>query len=641
MLNIIKVDPNDKFRTLLTEVLPYELPIWFTNYNLYIRFKENLNIYRTVSGLPEGSSKLIPLNYNISRGDSSSPRTLSIMHPFAQLKVCDFYDQNSILIEYFCTKSQYSLRYPYRISTKFFGKTQKGSKVSHGVESVYEERIVSRSYFKYKKYPFLYRFFESYEYHRLEKKFHSMLQVDISKCFPSIYTHSIGWAVKNKKLAKEQPKGSFDGNFDELMQTTNYRETNGIIIGPEVSRIFSEVILQKIDLNLVDRMSELQYQISIDYDFRRYVDDYFIFYCFFRVRIDFMKSLELCLIEYKMYLNEAKTTILFRPFATNISLAKHTLKSTIVNCFNSRYKNGELSIENVTSLTRPDKEANKVISNIKMALAQYTVSYTSISNYLFSSINKKMFSYLSMLSAIDSMEDYHLNWVLVDLDVAFFIHAMDIRIRPTDRLARMINDILKIVTNWNTNHQSIIYQKIFDYVKQAINVFISNSNDIIGLETLNLLIILTMLPDKYQLTEKQLSTYFEQLQSSSSTNDFYFRWVTFMLYIRDNSKYDNFRKLQISSAAKYLQNHDNMFIDSEYFMFYFDYLACPYIDINIRKGMVASIKNITKDKKGDIIQFTTSTYINHLTKKNFIVSWNDSNYLQKSLEKKEYLFPYA
>ena len=641
MLNIIKVDPNDKFRTLLTEVLPYELPIWFTNYNLYIRFKENLNIYRTVSGLPEGSSKLIPLNYNISRGDSSSPRTLSIMHPFAQLKVCDFYDQNSILIEYFCTKSQYSLRYPYRISTKFYGKTQKGSKVSHGVESVYEERIVSSSYFKYKKYPFLYRFFESYEYHRLEKKFHSMLQVDISKCFPSIYTHSIGWAVKNKKLAKEQPKGSFDGNFDELMQTTNYRETNGIIIGPEVSRIFAEVILQKIDLNLVDRMSELQYQISIDYDFRRYVDDYFIFYCSDRVRIDFMKSLELCLIEYKMYLNEAKTTILFRPFATNISLAKHTLKSTIVNCFNSRYKNGELSIENVTSLTRPDKEANKVISNIKMALAQYTVSYTSISNYLFSSINKKMFSYLSMLSAIDSMEDYQLNWVLVELDVAFFIHAMDIRIRPTDRLARMINDILKIVTNWNTNHQSIIYQKIFDYVKQAINVFISNSNDIIGLETLNLLIILTMLPDKYQLTEKQLSTYFEQLQSSSSTNDFYFRWVTFMLYIRDNSKYDNFRKLQISSAAKYLQNHDNMFIDSEYFMFYFDYLACPYIDINIRKGMVASIKNITKDKKGDIIQFTTSTYINHLTKKNFIVSWNDSNYLQKSLEKKEYLFPYA
>ena len=171
MLNIIKVDPNDKFRTLLTEVLPYELPIWFTNYNLYIRFKENLNIYRTVSGLPEGSSKLIPLNYNISRGDSSSPRTLSIMHPFAQLKVCDFYDQNSILIEYFCTKSQYSLRYPYRISTKFYGKTQKGSKVSHGVESVYEERIVSSSYFKYKKYPFLYRFFESYEYHRLEKKF--------------------------------------------------------------------------------------------------------------------------------------------------------------------------------------------------------------------------------------------------------------------------------------------------------------------------------------------------------------------------------------------------------------------------------------------------------------------------------------
>lgn len=122
-----------------------------------------------------------------------------------------------------------------------------------------------------------------------------MLQVDISKCFPSIYTHSIGWAVKNKRLAKAKPRvyGDFDGNFDNLMQIMNYRETNGIIIGPEVSRIFSEIILQKIDLNLIDKMNGLDLKVSKDFDFRRYVDDYFIFYRSDKVKEAFMRSLEI------------------------------------------------------------------------------------------------------------------------------------------------------------------------------------------------------------------------------------------------------------------------------------------------------------------------------------------------------------
>ncbi len=280
MPDIIKVDTNDKLRTLLTDVLPYELPLWFSNFTMYQRFSTSVhaNAYKVISGLDFNSDTgiYIPLDYLVSRGGDKSPRAISIMHPAAQLKVCDFYNEYDDLIEYYCTKSEYSLRYPYRKSTKFFGKAQEGSKLIAGVESVDEERIVSSSYFKYKKYPFLYRFFESYEYHKLEKQFHSMLQVDVTKCFPSIYTHSIGWAVKNKRLAKSKSKGSFDGQFDGLMQLTNYRETNGIIIGPEVSRIFAEIILQKIDLNLVEKMTKkYKYQISKDYNFRRYVDDYF------------------------------------------------------------------------------------------------------------------------------------------------------------------------------------------------------------------------------------------------------------------------------------------------------------------------------------------------------------------------------
>ncbi|MBG5928933.1 MULTISPECIES: antiviral reverse transcriptase Drt3b [Providencia] len=645
MPKIVKVNTKDKYRALLTDVLPYELPLWYSNFTMYERLRnsEHYNSYATISGIKfeNSSGSYIPLDYLISRGGNKSSRSISIMHPAAQLKVCKFYEEYGDLIEYYCTKSKHSLRYPYRKTTKFYGKTQQSSKVTDGVEGEHEDRIVSSSYFKYKTYPFLYRFFESYEYHRLEKKFHSMLQVDVSKCFPSIYTHSIGWAVKNKRLAKAKTKGSFDSEFDNLMQLTNYRETNGILIGPEVSRIFSEVILQRIDLNLIDKMHEQGYTVSKDYDFRRYVDDYFIFYRSEEVKQVIEKKLEICLLDYKMYLNEAKKTIASRPFATEISLTKHSLRKTVSEFYSSRYNNLAESDDNsIVMLHRPDAKANRTISEIKMALANYKIEYSSISNYLFSAITKKIHSYIAKLSNIDTLEEHHINWLLVDLDVLFFVHAMDIRIRPTDRLARLISELTDHVSNWSKPHFDTINKKIFDHVKQAINIYIDHSNDIIGLETLNLLMILTMLPDEYQLPANKLEEYINSLSVNSETNDFYFRWVTFMLYVGSKAQYQEIHDKLINLAEDYLLNHEDMFISTEYFIFYFDYLACPYIDESRRQSIMDKVKKITFDTKKKPVSFKLIHHGKIVLKNDFVVAWRDPDYLKATLEKKEYIFSY-
>ncbi len=78
------------------------------------------------------------------------------------------------------------------------------------------------------------------EFINLEKKFDVFCSIDVAKCFDSIYTHSITWAVKNKEFSKQNRhvKNSFGTIFDRLMQSINYNETAGILIGPEVSRIF-------------------------------------------------------------------------------------------------------------------------------------------------------------------------------------------------------------------------------------------------------------------------------------------------------------------------------------------------------------------------------------------------------------------
>jgi hypothetical protein len=63
----------------------------------------------------------------------------------------------------------------------------------------------------------------------------------------------VSWALLDKSAIKKflaDSKNTFGDKFDTLMQKLNFNETNGIVIGPEFSRIFAEIILQKIDVNV-------------------------------------------------------------------------------------------------------------------------------------------------------------------------------------------------------------------------------------------------------------------------------------------------------------------------------------------------------------------------------------------------------
>ena len=52
-----------------------------------------------------------------------------------------------------------------------------------------------------------------------------MVQIDVSKCFDSIYTHSLPWAILGKDQTKfnlKVSKTTFGGRFDALMQNLNH-----------------------------------------------------------------------------------------------------------------------------------------------------------------------------------------------------------------------------------------------------------------------------------------------------------------------------------------------------------------------------------------------------------------------------------
>ena len=116
-----KVDLNDKYRVLMTELLPYELPLWFSNEILYTRLNAKETFLRDI--LPSGVKlkNYVPLDYKIQRTGGSA-RVLSIMHPLIQKEFCDFYEKYQDLMLYYCNRSKNSLRFPIKVVRSFLKK---------------------------------------------------------------------------------------------------------------------------------------------------------------------------------------------------------------------------------------------------------------------------------------------------------------------------------------------------------------------------------------------------------------------------------------------------------------------------------------------------------------------------------------
>lgn len=99
-----------------------------------------------------------------------------------------------------------------------------------------------------------------------------LVKTDITRFYPSIYTHSIPWAAYGKERVKSAMgyyKGSFADRLDVLVRACNRNQTIGIPIGPETSRIIAEVISSRIDLDFQSREMDLP-----DHSIDRLQDDW-------------------------------------------------------------------------------------------------------------------------------------------------------------------------------------------------------------------------------------------------------------------------------------------------------------------------------------------------------------------------------
>ena len=118
------------------------------------------------------------------------------------------------------------------------------------------------------------------------------------------------------------------------MQNINGRSSNGIIVGPEFSRMIAEILLQRIDVEVMTSLSNQGLFYNQHYVAFRYVDDIFLFANEQNTVDEFIQTLRQCANKYLLHLNELKLTTDKTPWLPKEWLDKvRVLSDTISNWF--------------------------------------------------------------------------------------------------------------------------------------------------------------------------------------------------------------------------------------------------------------------------------------------------------------------
>lgn len=682
-----------KERVLFSDVLPYEYPIIFSNRYLY-RFlakylwvgeeqkidnitwnvlkqskrldQKDVSVFaallfgcyekgKRIGKLQHKPNDLFyPYQFNIAHKTNKN-RTLSIIHPYNQWQIVEFYEQYKYSILYLCNQSSYSIRKPHKIAQYFYYRDRLHRKLSghesDKVELFFNEYENLKTYFSYEKYANIYKFYEDYRYQRAEKKFKYLVKFDLQSCFDSIYTHTISWATAggaNKVKVLPGYHGSWVGDaFDNLMQSVNARETNGIVIGPEFSRIFAEIILQYIDQKVEQELLKKNLRLKSTYECYRYVDDYFLFYNDENVRNLFMESLTKWLKEFKLQINPSKTEVYERPFITKVTIAKQRIENLLSNIFSiplweEMESNLSMEKEEDTEDEDLDKDreildkkfniylpANDVNTQIKVIVKECGIEYRDIANYLLEKISQRLDAFLNryeigfkkyerLMSKEETNKDdveTHAqrvqrkltNYLVSLIDVTFFVFNSNRQINTTLKLQKIINSIIiyakrhgdfKVnpAVRFQTISKDIIFKKIQDEIALVLATTDSHRNTLH--ESLYLLILAKELGYAYLLSPEVIRSFIEKSELQYN----FFACLILLYYYANHKCYDLQKALLTDEILKKyrLVAESERKRNSELTILTADMMTCPFVD-DAYKQRLLTLMGITETKDQQMI----------------------------------------
>lgn len=179
---------------------------------------------------------------------------------------------------------------------------------------------------------------------------------DISRFYHSIYTHSIPWAIHGKGNSKSdtspKSKNNTFNQADYILRNGQDGQTVGLPVGPDISRVFAEIIGTAIDLEFQSRCPNIQYTAL------RHVDDVWIGTNSYQDAENCLWKYREAIREFELDINESKTHI-FGPEFKFSDMWPSKIAFEIHSACESERNSAEwlrAALENVFSIARQNQD---------------------------------------------------------------------------------------------------------------------------------------------------------------------------------------------------------------------------------------------------------------------------------------------
>lgn len=657
---------RSQYRVLVSDVLPYERPLFFTN-RFFSRFLKHYGVVckdgklvatknhadgleemlAIIGGQPGDSRKAF--QYNISKDGHEGGRQLTVIHPYHQVQMVEFYERYKTILVDFCNRSHFSLRYPYKVATS--QKRPKGflRYLSDDTQKYHSEESI-KHYFAYKHYHNINGFYDDYRFLRAEKKFSQMYKSDIEHCFDSIEPEKLSLAMFDETMDK--CKGSMAEDF--FLLNKSYLSTEkGIVIGPEFSRLYAEIILQRIDHDIETELNKNDIVHFKDYAFYRYVDDGFLFCNDEKTKDIFYDIYDKCLAKYGLKRKESDDTAKqhayeHRPFLENITAGKLALIDLVDRYFENRLDTFKGFKKMQKGLYDAPTSLNyKIfIRSVRAIMGAYELKYKDVMSFLLGCIQKrlgvllrefndlyKQYCYAEVINDINSQGHsvklkYEREFSLfLDnlIDVLFYLYQCDSRMSTSMKTVAIISQLQRFVRGkfkfeddtWSLKFQPKIIQALDEKITDLTRrLYIDMPDDsTILMEHLNMLDLQKCMVPATQLHPSVLVDKF--LENENWT---FFTIFELIHFIRKDMRYQPLLDVldeQIDVRIERLTHKGES--DTEAVLTFIETLCCPWISVDKKKEFLDIFKNIDKDK---VLKFTHK-------QKDLFVRWRNYDVLEE------------
>lgn len=665
---------RSKYRVAVSDILPYERPVFFTN-RFFVRFLKYYGIVcrdgqlAATKNHSEGLDEILSIlggipgvqrpafQYYIAKGSTEQGRLLSLIHPYHQVAMVEFYDRFKMMIIDFCQRSRFSIRFPHKVAV--VQKKPKGfpKYISDDVKESHPEESI-KHFFAYKYYHNINEFYDDYRYLRAEKKFALMEKTDLEHCFDSIKPEMLSEAMFGSSM--DEAEGTMPWHFYHLNQSyenkpEHGRPGEGIVIGPEFSRIYAEIIMQKVDVDCEIALDREGIVLNRDYVFYRYVDDGFLFCNTEHVKNRFNQIYEEGLAKYGLKRGNEEKNKFFdkRPFLENLTAGKLALILLLDEKFENRLDTfkGFKKVQAGHYDTPTVLDYKTFVQSVRAIMQTYGLKYKEVMSFLLGVMDKrlnkllkefndlyKQYSEAEYMNEISEQgkrikqqyEHDFLDYLDNLVEVLFYFFNCDSRMSTSTKVIGIINHLQLFMRGkylFEEGESSVKFsQHLIDAFDEQVtdqtqNLFATVGKDTVSyIETLNFLELQKCMSTSVQIHPRRVAELMKTIGDSLN----FFSVFQLLHFVKNDTRYRDLKEELLSWVAKKVSSlYDNQKVsDTEAVLTFFEILCCPWVERRTKERLVNGFEQFSEKEKQSLQSFASK-------QKDLFVKWRDYSVLEE------------